>query len=89
MFDPAWISRQREFAADAPGAGMVGHPYGLISALEKWSNQTSESDGRTSRTASCSIVAPLSAGQVVSGMFPVHTLTLGADRVLRNMTVSQ
>src|SRR5580704_1653545 len=29
------ISRQREFAADASGARMVGHPYGLISALEK------------------------------------------------------
>src|SRR5579872_3077476 len=27
------ISRQREFAADASGARMVGHPYGLISAL--------------------------------------------------------
>ena len=29
------ISRQREFSADASGARMVGHPYGLISALEK------------------------------------------------------
>src|SRR6266849_9717670 len=29
------ISRQREFAADASGARMVGHPFGLISALEK------------------------------------------------------
>ena len=29
------ISRQREYAADAAGARLVGHPYGLISALEK------------------------------------------------------
>src|SRR5579863_2727434 len=29
------ISRQREFQADASGAKMVGHPYGLIRALEK------------------------------------------------------
>src|ERR1700691_202024 len=29
------ISRQREFAADASGARMVGHPHGLVSALEK------------------------------------------------------
>src|SRR5580704_2908298 len=29
------ISRQREYAADAAGAQLVGHPYGLISALEK------------------------------------------------------
>ena len=29
------ISRQREYQADASGAQMVGHPYGLIRALEK------------------------------------------------------
>src|SRR5580693_1842682 len=29
------ISRQREYAADAAGAKLVGNPYGLISALEK------------------------------------------------------
>src|ERR1700680_2142070 len=29
------ISRQREYQADASGATMVGHPYGLIRALEK------------------------------------------------------
>src|SRR6202451_2927679 len=29
------ISRQREYQADASGARMVGHPYGLVRALEK------------------------------------------------------
>ena len=29
------ISRQREYAADAAGVKLVGHPYGLISALQK------------------------------------------------------
>ncbi len=29
------ISRQREYQADVSGARMVGHPYGLIRALEK------------------------------------------------------
>src|ERR1700739_2360005 len=29
------ISREREYAADAAGARLVGQPYGLISALEK------------------------------------------------------
>jgi Zn-dependent protease with chaperone function len=29
------ISQQREYQADASGARMVGHPYGLIRALEK------------------------------------------------------
>src|SRR5256714_14850189 len=29
------LSRQREYSADETGAHMVGHPYGLISALQK------------------------------------------------------
>jgi len=68
------ISRQREFAADASGARMVGHPYGLISALEKLGayNRRIPMDVPPA-TASLFIVAPLSASQVLPGC-SVHTL---------------
>jgi heat shock protein HtpX len=84
------ISRQREFAADASGARMVGHPYGLISALEKLGayNKRIPMDVPPS-TASLFIVAPLSAGQVLAGMFSTHPPLSERIAVLRNMTVNR
>jgi heat shock protein HtpX len=84
------ISRQREFAADASGARMVGHPYGLISALEKLGayNKRIPMDVPPT-TASLFIVAPLTAGQVFSGMFSTHPPLSERIAVLRNMTVSR
>src|ERR1700730_12218183 len=84
------ISRQREFAADASGARMVGHPYGLISALEKLGayNKRIPMDVPPA-TASLFIVAPLSAGQVLSGMFSTHPPLSERIAALRNMTVSR
>ena len=83
------ISRQREFQADASGARMVGHPYGLISALEKLGayNQRIPMDVSPS-TASLFIVAPLSAGQVFSRMFSTHPPLSERIAVLRNMTIT-
>src|SRR6202035_3254161 len=67
------ISRQREFAADASGARMVGHPYGLVSALEKLGAYNKRIPMDVSpATAALFIVAPLTAGQVLSGMFSTH-----------------
>ena len=84
------ISRQREFSADASGARMVGHPYGLISALEKLGayNKRIPMDVPPA-TASLFIVAPLSAGQVLSGLFSTHPPLSERIAVLRNMTVSR
>jgi heat shock protein HtpX len=84
------ISRQREFAADASGARMVGHPYGLISALEKLGayNKRIPMDVPPA-TASLFIVAPLSAGQVFSGIFSTHPPLSERIAVLRNMTVNR
>ena len=84
------ISRQREFAADASGARMVGHPYGLISALEKLGsyNKRIPMDVPPA-TASLFIVAPLSAGQVFSGLFSTHPPLSERIAVLRNMTVTR
>lgn len=84
------ISRQREYQADASGAKMVGHPYGLISALEKLGayNKKIPMDIPPSTAALC-IVAPLSAGQIFSSLFSTHPPL--ADRIaeLRNMTVTR
>jgi heat shock protein HtpX len=84
------ISRQREFSADASGARMVGHANGLISALEKLGayNKRIPMDVSPS-TASLFIVAPLSAGQVFSGLFSTHPPLSERIAVLRNMTITR
>jgi heat shock protein HtpX len=84
------ISRQREFAADASGARMVGHPYGLVSALEKLGAYNKRIPMDVSpTTASLFIVAPLTAGQVFSGMLSTHPPLAERIAVLRNMTVTR
>jgi heat shock protein HtpX len=84
------ISRQREYQADASGARMVGHPYGLIRALEKLGayNKRIPMDVPPA-TASLFIVAPLTAGQVFAGMFSTHPPLAERIAVLRNMTVTR
>jgi len=84
------ISRQREFAAAAAGARMVGNQYGLISALEKLGAYNKRIPMDVSpATASLLIVAPLTAGQVFSGMFSTHPPLSERIAVLRNMTVTR
>ncbi|HEX4002060.1 MAG TPA: zinc metalloprotease HtpX [Candidatus Acidoferrales bacterium] len=67
------ISRQREYQADASGARMVGHPYGLISALQKLGayNKRIPTDMPPSTAALC-IVAPLSGRQFFANLFSTH-----------------
>jgi heat shock protein HtpX len=84
------ISRQREFSADASGAKMVGHPYGLISALEKLGAYNKRIPMDVSpTTASLFIVAPLSAGQVMSGLFSTHPPLSERIAALRDMNVTR
>ncbi len=67
------ISRQREYQADASGAKLVGHPYGLISALKKLEAYNKRIPMDVSpATSSLFIVAPLSAGQMFSNLFSTH-----------------
>jgi heat shock protein HtpX len=84
------ISRQREYQADASGARMVGHPYGLIRALEKLGayNKRIPMDVPPT-TSALMIVQPLSAGQIFSSLFSTHPPL--ADRIaqLRAMTVTR
>jgi heat shock protein HtpX len=84
------ISRQREYEADASGVKMVGHPYGLIRALEKLGayNKRIPMDVSPS-TSALMIVAPFSPGQILLGLSSTHPPL--ADRIaqLRAMTVTR
>jgi len=85
------ISRQREYAADAAGARLVGHPYGLISALEKLGayNKRIPMTNVTPATSSLYIVTPLSPGQVFTGLFSTHPPLPDRIEVLRRMTITR
>jgi heat shock protein HtpX len=84
------VSRQREFAADAAGAKMVGHPYGLISALEKLGAYNQRIPMPSSpTTSSLFIVAPLSPGQLMKGLFSTHPPLEKRIDALKNMTLSR
>ena len=84
------ISRQREYQADASGANMVGHPYGLVRALEKLGsyNKRIPMDISPSTAALC-IVAPLAGRQFLSSLFSTHPPL--ADRIarLQSMTITR
>lgn len=84
------ISRQREYQADASGAKMVGHPYGLISALEKLGayNQRIPTEMPPSTAALC-IVAPLSAREMFASLFSTHPRLEDRIARLREMTVTR
>jgi heat shock protein HtpX len=84
------ISRQREFAADASGAWMVGHANGLASALEKLGAYNKRIPMDVSpTTASLFIVAPLTAGQVFSGLFSTHPPLAERIAALRSMIITR
>ena len=67
------ISRQREYAADAAAARMTGHPFGLMSALEKLGHFAKRIPmrGAEPATAHMYIVNPLSGGGLAS-LFSTH-----------------
>src|ERR1700726_3151686 len=85
------ISRQREYAADAAGARLVGHQYGLISALEKLGayNKRIPMTNVSPATSSLYIVRPLSSGQVFAGLFSTHPPLPDRIETLRRMTITR
>ncbi len=84
------ISRQREYQADASGAKMVGHQFGLISALGKLGayNKRIPMDISPSTSALC-IVAPLTGRQFLSGLFSTHPPLEDRIARLQNMTITR
>jgi len=84
------ISRQREYAADAAGVRLVGHPYGLISALKKLGEYNKRIPMNVPpTTSSLFIVAPLSARSLMTGLFSTHPPLNERIAVLQNMTFTR
>jgi heat shock protein HtpX len=84
------ISRQREYQADASGAKMVGHPYGLISALEKLESYNRRIPMDVPQTtAALMIVAPFSPRAVMSSLFATHPPLPERIAALRAMTITR
>lgn len=84
------ISRQREYQADASGAQMVGHPHGLISALEKLGAYNKKIPMDVPPTTSAlMIVQPLTAGELFSSLFSTHPPLSERIAALRQMTVTR
>lgn len=90
MIIQLWISRTREFEADASAARLVGHPFGLIKALEKLGAYNKRIPMQTSpETSSMFIVAPLSAGQMFSKLFSTHPPLEDRIEALKQMVVTR
>jgi heat shock protein HtpX len=68
-----WVSRTREYEADASGAHLTGNPYALASALEKISAVSTRLPLLASpNSAHLFIIAPLLSGQTFASLFSTH-----------------
>lgn len=83
------LSRQREYAADATGARMVGNQFGLMSALQKLGayNQRIPTTSISPSTSSLCIVKPMFGGGGFSSLFSTHPPLQKRIEALREMTV--
>ena len=73
MLIQLWVSRTREYEADASGAHMTGNPYALASALEKISGASRQLPLVASpNTAHLFIIAPLLSGETWASLFSTH-----------------
>jgi heat shock protein HtpX len=73
MLIQLWVSRTREYEADASGAHLTGNPYALASALEKISNASRRVPLLASpSSAHLFIIAPLLSGATLASLFSTH-----------------
>ena len=73
MLIQLWVSRTREYEADATGAHLTGNPYALASALEKISTYSRQVPLVASPTsAHLFIVQPLLSGATFANLFSTH-----------------
>ena len=81
MLIQLWISRTREFAADATSAQTTGSPYPLVSALQKLETWSKRAPMEASpATAHMFIIQPFT-GQPLARLFSTHPAT--AERIAR------
>jgi heat shock protein HtpX len=75
MLIQLWISRTREYQADASGADVAGSPYGLASALQKLEDYSKRIPMQASpSTAHMFIMHPFS-GRALMNLFSTHPPT--------------
>jgi len=68
-----WVSRTREYEADATGAHLTGNPYALASALEKLDAYSKRLPLQASPTnAHLFIVAPMISARDFASLFSTH-----------------
>jgi heat shock protein HtpX len=85
-----FLSRTREYAADETGVRMVGHPQGLISALQKLGayNKRIPTSAISPSTSSLCIVKPFFGQGTLSSLFSTHPPLEDRIAALRQMTVT-
>ncbi|MGC0774937.1 MAG: zinc metalloprotease HtpX [Candidatus Acidiferrum sp.] len=83
------LSRQREYAADATGARMVGNQFGLMSALQKLGayNSRIPTTAISQSTSSLCIVRPRFGRSTLSTLFSTHPPLEDRIEALRGMNV--
>jgi len=87
MLIQMWISRTREYQADASGAETAGSPHGLASALQKLENYSKRIPMEASpSTAHMFIMKPFS-GRALMNLFSTHPPT--QERIQRLLGRSQ
>jgi heat shock protein HtpX len=73
MLIQLWVSRTREYEADASGAHLTGNPYALASALEKISAVSRQVPLMASpSSAHLFIIQPLLSGDMLANLFSTH-----------------
>jgi heat shock protein HtpX len=73
MLIQLWVSRTREYEADASGAHLTGNPYALASALEKIEMVSKQVPLIASpSSAHLFIVQPLLGGETLASLFGTH-----------------
>jgi heat shock protein HtpX len=75
MLIQMWISRTREYQADASGADITGNPRGLASALQKLENYSKRIPMETSPSAAHMFIMHPVTGSSLMNLFSTHPPT--------------